>query len=72
MLPGITGWAQVNHHYDRHRRRAKISISTQVRGGSAGEDLKIMLRTVPCSSSRAAGKNDSSTEQHQNAAAAGC
>jgi lipopolysaccharide/colanic/teichoic acid biosynthesis glycosyltransferase len=50
VRPGITGWAQVNHQYDRsiddvHR---KVAIDPEyIARQSVFEDLKIMLRTVP-------------------------
>jgi lipopolysaccharide/colanic/teichoic acid biosynthesis glycosyltransferase len=50
VLPGITGWAQVNHHYDRtiDDVRTKLHYDLQyLRRQSVAEDLKIMLRTVP-------------------------
>lgn len=50
VLPGITGWAQVNHHYDQDiddvRRKLTFDLEYAARE-SAAEDLKIMLRTVP-------------------------
>jgi lipopolysaccharide/colanic/teichoic acid biosynthesis glycosyltransferase len=50
VLPGITGWAQVNHHYDRSVKdvRKKVALDLEyIRRRSAVEDLVIMLRTVP-------------------------
>jgi len=50
VLPGITGWAQVNHHYDRTVSdvRKKVTFDLEyIRRRSAVEDLRIMLRTVP-------------------------
>jgi lipopolysaccharide/colanic/teichoic acid biosynthesis glycosyltransferase len=50
VLPGITGWAQVNLPYDRdisdvrQKVRYDLEYTTRV---SAAEDLRIMLRTVP-------------------------
>ena len=50
VRPGITGWAQVNHHYDRtvadvHR---KVAYDLEyLQRQSLAEDLKIMLQTVP-------------------------
>jgi len=50
VRPGITGWAQVNHHYDTsiddvHR---KVALDLEyVARQSLSEDLRIMLRTVP-------------------------
>jgi lipopolysaccharide/colanic/teichoic acid biosynthesis glycosyltransferase len=49
-LPGITGWAQINHHYDASvedvRRKLMFDLEYLERR-SALEDLKIMARTVP-------------------------
>lgn len=50
VRPGITGWAQINHHYDRSIEdvRRKVSLDLEYIGRqSFAEDLKIMLRTVP-------------------------
>lgn len=50
VLPGITGWAQVNHHYDRSLDdvRRKVAYDLEyIERESAMEDLKIMLRTLP-------------------------
>lgn len=50
VLPGITGWAQVNHHYDRTVEdvRRKVAYDLEyIDRESALEDLKIMLRTIP-------------------------
>jgi len=50
VLPGITGWAQVNHHYDRcvNDVRKKVTLDLEyIRRRSAGEDVRIMVRTVP-------------------------
>ncbi len=50
VLPGITGWAQVNHHYDQDlddvRRKLSFDLEYAQRE-SAAEDVKIMLRTLP-------------------------
>jgi lipopolysaccharide/colanic/teichoic acid biosynthesis glycosyltransferase len=50
VLPGITGWAQVNQSYDQNlddvRRKVKLDLEYAARM-SAAEDLRIMLRTVP-------------------------
>jgi lipopolysaccharide/colanic/teichoic acid biosynthesis glycosyltransferase len=50
VLPGITGWAQVNHHYDQTiddvRRKVQLDLDYASRM-SAAEDLRIMVRTVP-------------------------
>jgi len=50
VLPGITGWAQVNHHYDQNLEdvRKKVHLDLEyIRRRSAIQDLKIMARTVP-------------------------
>ncbi|HEV2131867.1 MAG TPA: sugar transferase [Longimicrobiaceae bacterium] len=50
VLPGITGWAQINHHYDSSiddvRRKLNFDLE-YVERHCALEDLRIMLRTVP-------------------------
>jgi lipopolysaccharide/colanic/teichoic acid biosynthesis glycosyltransferase len=50
VLPGITGWAQINQPYDRDiddvRRKVALDLEYAARS-SAMEDLRIMLRTVP-------------------------
>jgi len=50
VLPGITGWAQVNCRYDEclDDVRTKVALDLEyIQRRSPGEDLKIMLRTVP-------------------------
>lgn len=50
VLPGITGWAQINHHYDQciDDVKKKVELDLQyIERRSALEDLKIMVRTVP-------------------------
>lgn len=50
VRPGITGLAQINHHYDRSIEdvRRKVTFDLEyIRRQSLSEDLKIMLRTVP-------------------------
>jgi lipopolysaccharide/colanic/teichoic acid biosynthesis glycosyltransferase len=50
VLPGITGWAQINHHYDTSvdSVRRKVAYDLEyVRRRSAAEDLKIMVKTLP-------------------------
>ncbi len=50
VRPGITGWAQVNQHYDQSIEdvRRKVSLDLEyIKRQSLAEDLKIMLRTVP-------------------------
>ncbi len=50
VLPGITGWAQVRHRYDRSiddvRRKVAFDLEYIARR-SALEDVKIMALTVP-------------------------
>jgi lipopolysaccharide/colanic/teichoic acid biosynthesis glycosyltransferase len=50
VRPGITGWAQINHHYDRSiedvHRKVAYDLDYVVRQ-SLVEDLKIMVRTIP-------------------------
>jgi lipopolysaccharide/colanic/teichoic acid biosynthesis glycosyltransferase len=48
--PGITGLAQINHHYDRSLEdvRTKVHYDLEyIRRQSVTEDLRIMLMTVP-------------------------
>lgn len=50
VLPGITGWAQINQGYDRTLDdvRKKLALDLEyIARRSALEDLRIMLRTVP-------------------------
>lgn len=50
VLPGITGWAQVNHHYDQciDDVRTKVEYDLEyIERRSLVQDLKIMARTVP-------------------------
>lgn len=50
VLPGITGWAQVNQRSDRclDDVKAKVDLDSEyIRRHSAGEDLMIMARTIP-------------------------
>lgn len=50
LLPGITGWAQVNHHYDQNLEDVKTKVRLDLEYAereSAAEDLRIMARTVP-------------------------
>jgi lipopolysaccharide/colanic/teichoic acid biosynthesis glycosyltransferase len=50
ILPGITGWAQINLQYDQDvddvRRKVKLDLEYAARQ-SAMEDLRIMMKTVP-------------------------
>jgi lipopolysaccharide/colanic/teichoic acid biosynthesis glycosyltransferase len=48
--PGITGLAQINHHYDRSLDdvRTKVYYDLEyIRRQSVAEDLRIMLKTLP-------------------------
>jgi lipopolysaccharide/colanic/teichoic acid biosynthesis glycosyltransferase len=48
--PGITGLAQINHHYDRSLEdvRTKVHYDLEyIRRQSVAEDLRIMLKTLP-------------------------
>jgi lipopolysaccharide/colanic/teichoic acid biosynthesis glycosyltransferase len=48
--PGITGLAQINHHYDRSLDdvRTKVSYDLEyIRRRSLVEDVRIMLQTIP-------------------------
>jgi lipopolysaccharide/colanic/teichoic acid biosynthesis glycosyltransferase len=48
--PGITGLAQINHHYDRSLDdvRTKVSFDLEyIRRQSLREDVRIMLKTLP-------------------------
>jgi len=48
--PGITGLAQINHHYDRSLEdvRTKVHYDLEyLRRRSLREDLRIMLKTIP-------------------------
>jgi lipopolysaccharide/colanic/teichoic acid biosynthesis glycosyltransferase len=50
VRPGITGWAQVNQHYDQSIEdvRRKLAFDLEyVRRQSLAEDIRIMLRTLP-------------------------
>jgi lipopolysaccharide/colanic/teichoic acid biosynthesis glycosyltransferase len=50
VLPGITGWAQINHHYDASiedvRRKLRFDLE-YIQRRSWWEDLKIMAKTLP-------------------------
>jgi lipopolysaccharide/colanic/teichoic acid biosynthesis glycosyltransferase len=50
VRPGITGWAQINHGYDRNlddvRRKVQLDLEYLTRQ-SALEDLRIMALTLP-------------------------
>jgi lipopolysaccharide/colanic/teichoic acid biosynthesis glycosyltransferase len=48
--PGITGLAQINHHYDRSLDdvRTKVQYDLEyIRRQSLGQDIRIMLKTIP-------------------------
>lgn len=50
VLPGITGWAQVNQHYDLcvEDVRAKLRYDLEyIERQSLRQDLRILLRTLP-------------------------
>jgi lipopolysaccharide/colanic/teichoic acid biosynthesis glycosyltransferase len=50
VRPGITGWAQINHHYDETIEdvRTKLAYDLEyISRSSLLEDLKIMLQTAP-------------------------
>jgi lipopolysaccharide/colanic/teichoic acid biosynthesis glycosyltransferase len=50
VLPGITGWAQINHGYDSTVEdvRKKLEYDLQyIDKASAGGDMAILLRTIP-------------------------
>ena len=50
VLPGITGWAQINHHYDSCVDDVKRKVAYDleyIARCSAVEDFRIMLRTFP-------------------------
>jgi lipopolysaccharide/colanic/teichoic acid biosynthesis glycosyltransferase len=50
VRPGITGWAQINHHYDatvEDVRRKVVYDLDYIARQSLAEDLKIMLLTAP-------------------------
>jgi lipopolysaccharide/colanic/teichoic acid biosynthesis glycosyltransferase len=50
VRPGITGWAQINHHYDESVEdvRTKLAYDLEyISRASFLEDLRIMLQTAP-------------------------
>jgi lipopolysaccharide/colanic/teichoic acid biosynthesis glycosyltransferase len=50
VLPGITGWAQINNGYDQTHHDVKLKLDYDLeylRRRSAAEDVRIMVRTVP-------------------------
>lgn len=50
VLPGITGWAQINQHYDRCiddvRRKVEYDLE-YIKRSSIAEDIRILLQTLP-------------------------
>ena len=55
VLPGITGWAQVNHQYDESIEdvRRKVALDLEyIRSRSAISDLRIMALTLPVMAGR--------------------
>ncbi|HET9387912.1 MAG TPA: sugar transferase [Gemmatimonadales bacterium] len=58
VRPGITGWAQINQHYDTSiedvRRKLEYDLEYIARR-SLTEDLRIMLRTVPALAGKCSG-----------------
>jgi len=50
VRPGITGWAQINHHYDRSiddvRRKVQLDLE-YIGRRSVLEDVRILVRTLP-------------------------
>jgi lipopolysaccharide/colanic/teichoic acid biosynthesis glycosyltransferase len=58
VRPGITGWAQINQHYDSSIDdvRRKLAFDLEYIGRrSLTEDLRIMLRTLPVVAGRVGG-----------------
>jgi lipopolysaccharide/colanic/teichoic acid biosynthesis glycosyltransferase len=55
VLPGITGWAQVNHQYDQSlddvKRKVQLDLE-YIRSRSALADLRIMALTLPVMAGR--------------------
>lgn len=50
VLPGITGWAQINNGYDQTSRDVKLKLGYDLeylKRRSASEDLRILIKTVP-------------------------
>lgn len=50
VLPGITGWAQINNGYDQTYRDVTLKLGYDLEyleRRSAAEDLRIMIKTVP-------------------------
>jgi lipopolysaccharide/colanic/teichoic acid biosynthesis glycosyltransferase len=58
VRPGITGWAQINLHYDSSVEdvRRKLSFDLEyINRHSLTEDLRIMMRTLPVVAGRFGG-----------------
>ncbi|HXO85145.1 MAG TPA: sugar transferase, partial [Gemmatimonadales bacterium] len=58
VRPGITGWAQINQHYDSSIDdvRRKLAFDLEYIGRrSLTEDVRIMLRTLPVVTGRVGG-----------------
>jgi lipopolysaccharide/colanic/teichoic acid biosynthesis glycosyltransferase len=50
VLPGITGWAQVNNAYDQSLDDVKRKVDLDleyIESASVAQDLKIMAKTLP-------------------------
>ncbi len=51
VLPGITGWAQINHHYDTSiedvRKKLTFDLEYVAHRRSSGHDFQIMAKTLP-------------------------
>lgn len=50
VLPGITGWAQINNGYDQTDRDVKLKLGYDLeylKRRSAAEDLRILIKTGP-------------------------
>lgn len=50
VLPGITGWAQINHSYDQNLEDVKRKVDLDLEylhGRSVLKDLWIMVKTIP-------------------------
>ena len=59
VLPGITGWAQVNQRYDQclDDVRRKVALDLEyIRRRSPSEDLRIMARTLPAMMKKRGGR----------------
>jgi lipopolysaccharide/colanic/teichoic acid biosynthesis glycosyltransferase len=50
VLPGITGWAQINHHYDRNVEDVKRKLAFDleyIERQTPLHDLRILAQTIP-------------------------